>query len=881
MQPPSHRTVDPRSNGLNNRSANQNDYDSAGITYIPFNPYHCVFELQSGDVTVADHEAKNAVVSKENVTFHDENQGTVHSPVSMMPRINDATNNTELGNFLKRPVRIWSVKWRESDAIGGLDPFYPWKLFFDTAAIKYKLNNYAFIRCNLKIKVVVNASPFYYGALLLPYHPLQDFSPHPVYNTVSTDGLPAYTQRPHVWIYPQNSEGAEMTLPFIYPKNWLRIQKNTDFQSMGRFDPLIAVILQSASGVTGVGVDVQVYAWAENVEISGTSTGLALQGGDEYDENGIVSGPASAVATAASRLKDTPGIGKFATAAEIGASSIAKIASMFGFSNTPNIAPTAPFRPTAFPPMASAEASFPSEPLALDPKNGVSIDPKHVGSQPADPLSVANFVARESVLTAFEWNTDHHPDDVLFSSPVTPGVLFSTRTAGAAARTYATPVCWLAQMFKHWRGDLIFRFRVIASQFHKGRIRVVFDPAGYAGSNVYGTADATPVVQTLIIDIGKDTDVSVRIPYNQALGWLQTSQDLTATNKRWKVGTSPTFTYDDDVDNGSMAVKVTTALTANTASSAVFVLVSVKGADNFEYANPSTTTQYISPFELQSKDEVEDGGDMEECLGDIESVKPDRFLLNFGENIVSLRSLLQRTYLHSRYSVPFTDATTRDFQQFYCLFPAMPQYFGYDKLGIDTAKGITVPGSNFKFTYSYVLPIHLLAQCFLGWRGSMVWTINPSSSVPITQLRMYRQTNKHSIGYGTFSRQKISPSADTWDIMRSAYSGSCGQMVTNQYTQTGMSVTLPYYNNYLFYTTCPTNMNHNSDPPPAGAPTYIPDGSRENRIKFEAWINRSSGNLEKPNVILWNYTTIGPDFSPVFFLNVPEVLVYPALPEGV
>jgi hypothetical protein len=564
------------------------------------------FELQSsGDVIIRDHEAQHSVDQEEIVQFYDENRGPSSGVPVALPRVDDMSMNTELGNFLKRPVKIASFSWAQTDSVGYTTAIYPWTSFFNSSYIKYKLNNYSFIRCNLKVKVIVNASPFYYGAMILSYAPLPTYSPNKLYDTLNTGCVTAYSQRPHLWIYPQNSEAGEMTLPYINPRKWLRVQKASDFTDMGRLDPLIMVPLRSANGATGTSITVQVYAWAEDVEVSGSSAGLALQGGkDEFDEKGVISGPASAVASAAGRLTDLPYIGKFATAAQVGASAVAKVSSMFGYTNTPVIAPVSGMRPAAFPHLASSEVSFPVEPLALDPKNGVSISPKILGLPDDDPLSISSIASREAVLCAFDWSNTSAVDTILFSTPINPGYFFVTNTAGLSSglRVWQTPMCMLSQIFKHWRGDVILRFRVVASQYHKGRLRITWDPAGYAGANIINTADTTTVAQTVLLDIGKDSDVSVRIPYNQALPWLKTPQSLGSATAKWSTSASPTFSGLDEYENGTLVARVATNLTAPAATTTVSIIVSVMAADNFEVANPlstDNTNETYSPFTIQ------------------------------------------------------------------------------------------------------------------------------------------------------------------------------------------------------------------------------------------------------------------------------------------
>lgn len=267
-------------------------------------------------VVIDDHEAKQVETSQQNVTYLDENIGERHGFAANRNALlsPDAVTNAYLSDFLSRPVNIATYTWNESDVAGGFDvTFNPWHLYFNDTNIKYKLNNFAFIKCNLRLKIMINASPFYYGALLMHYRPMSGIHgdnvisvyPSPTETDIFMRLMP-YSQRPHLWIYPQNSEGGEMVLPFFYYKEWLSVGLASDFTNMGQIKIVNVTTLQSATGAVGEGVNIQVFAWAENVTLSGPTTALSMQAGvvaDEYGQ-GVISKPASAVAGIASRLRD-------------------------------------------------------------------------------------------------------------------------------------------------------------------------------------------------------------------------------------------------------------------------------------------------------------------------------------------------------------------------------------------------------------------------------------------------------------------------------------------------------------------------------------------------------------------------------------------------
>jgi hypothetical protein len=133
------------------------------------------------------------------------------------------------------------------------------------------------------------------------------------------------------------------------------------------------------------------YAWATDVELAGLTSGLVLQG-DEYDKAGPISGPATAIASVASKLTDTPIIGSLARATEIGARAVGGIASLFGYSNPPVLNDVMPYQPKAFHSFAAVETGVPMDKLTLDPKNEITVDKSVTGAKPDDELVISHFV---------------------------------------------------------------------------------------------------------------------------------------------------------------------------------------------------------------------------------------------------------------------------------------------------------------------------------------------------------------------------------------------------------------------------------------------------------------------------------------------------------
>lgn len=831
--------------------------------------HRVAFSLQSGEIVINPMkvEANEAHVREENVQFLDENVGQIAGfKYTDGLQHQDATTNVPLKDFLSRPVRIAQFQWNEADLPGNLLSIRPWQLFFNNQFVKPKTANFAFIRCNLKVKVLINASPFYYGAMLASYLPVPGITPSTIQVGPGFDWFIPISQRPHMWIYPANSEGGIMDLPFFWNKNWLRTQVSQEFADMGQLDFSAFTTLQSANGVSSAGVTVQVYAWAENVELSGPSLGLVMQT-DEYGD-GPISKPASAIAALAGKMTNDPNIGRFATATQMGARAVSKMATMFGFSNPPVLDNIIPQRPTAFPQMSNVENCFPSEKLTLDPKNELSVDPSIVGLPSVDSLEISRLVQKESFLTQIAWDTADPVDRMLFSSYVTPE-MFGASAATQQTAIFGTPMWWVSRMFNAWRGDIIFRFKFVSTQFHKGRVRISWDPQGTATSNLFNTADSSNVVQTVVVDLGKDTDVEFRIPYHQAYPWCQTYNQLNVADVPFAITPTRTFGPSEVYQNGAITVRVQTALTSPVASSNVVMQVFVKGAENLEFANPGMRNQPISPFVAQSGEFAEPMNDEPDHieLGKISQVPRERYLVNFGETITTLRSLLYRHYMTN-----VTQATTTGaHNSFYnATFFRMPASYGYDPFGSLTAKGLITPTSSYPFNYTFLNPITWIMSAFVGYRGSMILTINASSVGVLNHVRVCRLPSTQVVQTSaTFvSSAYVSRDDTAYRAWLNLDGGSGGSALTATRTQQGLTVVLPNYNVSKFTSCSPQFRNLSS----------LATGGGREAFNLEIYASTSGTSNQLTDTKLeWHFAG-GPDLTPLFFVNVPTVYLYNSIP---
>ena len=809
-------------------------------------------QIQSEEVALAPTVDQMETSEKETTGFIDSAVGAkvghVVSPLDY--ELADAQVAAGLTGFLSRPVRISSFAWAQADSTGVKTTINPWALFAQNSSIQKKLENYAFIRGDLKVKVITNGSPFLFGAMRACYTPIHLFSPDTAGGTTAQGLLIPMSQKPGVWVSPSHNEGAELTLPFFWPRSFLRVGLLSDFTAMGKLDYAIYAALQSANGATS-SVTVQTYAWMENVVLAGPTLAPSLQA-DEYGV-GAISGPASAVAAVAHKFQDIPVIGKFAKATSIGASAVSTIAKLFGFTNVPVIEDARPYRPSPFPQLATAEIGYPTEKLALDPKNELSIDPSIVGMAPDDELVVAKMAQRESYLATTFWANSTAVDTPLFTTKVTPQL-------GVNSSTYRQfiPAGLLSTLFRNWRGDLIFRFKFVTTPFHKGRVRISYDP--YSAS-VQTTGDTGPFVYNKIVDLGSETDVEFRVPYQQALPWSYTAP--LPVSSAWSTSTTPALSYVDTYDNGVLSLKVLTSLTGPATTQTISVLVFVRGAENLEFSNPTTGPFNVSAIALQSEEYSEQATGSTHTMGEPSDDSTNRALVNFGEAIRSLRPLLRRqNYLDTVVIPAGTANTTGVFSISQTRFPC---YYGYDPSGWDTAKGTITPANTYAFNYANMTPWHLVANCFAAQRGSMIWTFNPSKNDLGIVSRITRWNGSTIANTKVFDVKATSTANQkTYANWVTATPTNAGGSLTHTSTSNGHSVLVPSYSPFKFQNTNPLCASR-----PAQTNENGYDGMVYDTFAVEFPVDEATTPLT--GVTVERYFGIGTDYTLHFFVNCPTL----------
>lgn len=654
-----------------------------------------------------------------------------------------------LQNFLSRPIQIASYTWSQSTNL--VEDFDPWSLFVLNPRVANRLNNYKMFSAKLHVKAVVNGNSFFYGLSGLHYVPMYndsitttDVVSRPIFNNanVSTAYLTMASQFPKIFINPTTSQGGTLELPFIYDRNMCDLTAG-EVGLLGQCLLRSYNVLDHANGATDT-VGITIYAWMTDVKMAGLTrksiVGLLPQGPTEQDQQsqGKYSKIASRVAGMASSAAVTvPEIAPYALATEAAAVGASRLLRLFGYSRPIDDIGTKLYTQQPIGNMVNTNIGETVIKLALDSRQEITIDPRVSGAGPEDHMDISSIASREAYYTSFPWAVTNANEDLLFRVAVDPCVFRQVVNSGNTAiydgpttdlmpARILTPMGQVAQIFKHWKGDIHYRFQVVASGFHKGRLRLVYDPCNSDGVNDYN------VSYSKIIDISTERDTTISVGVSQPFTWLThldpTDPGLTEADC-YSEGNPVSPLSDSFVTpNGTLSVYVVNELTVpNSATpSTVSINVFASGGPNFRVANPVDIAGYYN-FEPQGPstgDEISSGQDDHpihtSVISQLGLHQPDGALAErmfMGESVPSINVLLKR-YNHIR-SMKLTSSA--DILQFdhgqYPIYPGSMSSNMPDVLD-GTSPGFA-PGRSFISARQSVFSV--MAPCFLGASGSTRW----------------------------------------------------------------------------------------------------------------------------------------------------------------
>ncbi len=669
-------------------------------------------------------------------------------------------------DFLAKPYLVVQGAWQTTDlANASLFPLgfiSPSAMLLSNALWTNKIQGFNMIRGTAVLRVQINANPFQTGKLLLHFLPCAASfgGSGSTYETMHNLNLTTKRQQPSVEIDCRDTVGI-LKIPYVAPSDFYSI--SDAMYDWGRFYLSVYAPLGVGSGGATT-VEYSVYLSFEDFEMAAPIVPQAGSNRKVYKAHSLKeiedasTGPLTKALSSTSKIANSltsiPVIGQVAETVSWATSIASGVASIFGWSK-PRLENPPTRVSNAFDAYgATSDGVDPSYPLALTSCNQIKmINEASLTDQ--DEMSFAFLKRVSTYISTVEWEATDASGTLLLSSfAVSPMSLRSSTliTKGTSSTTVYTgpPINYLASKFKYWRGSIKLNIKIAKTDYHSGRLELVWTPIS--------TAPTVPTLLTSqlalreVIDLRTGNEIEMVLPYMLSTEYIPTS-----------------------TPSGYLQIRVLNELKApDSAPQSINLLMHYGGGEDFEFQVPAQIGSFTMPFSPQGKE----GGSVVLVEDDIgssaqTSQNTEHAQLCVGEMFTSVKQILNRnsTFYHKA-AVP---AAGFSIWPFFCSSAYLP-----------LNGALTVPNVGGD-PYSHIAPMYAF------YRGSarVKWVTKGGAYGEKVCLDTHPTAGVTSV-FGAANAVLSPESLYAWGPTQTSMAGFGSVAFTNAGVQ-NMSAVVPYY----------------------------------------------------------------------------------------
>jgi len=437
--------------------------------------------VEKENTTLFANSVKTEVV---NVTPHQ--QSFDEYVKSWSEKGDGAKTSQDVKSMLSRPGLIKTFEWLETDERDALVATVDIPTAIQSTKFKSsKMKYFKFVRSDYKIRMVINATRFHAGRLLVVWAPGASMSSIQQLNEKSMASLLCF---PSLIIDPATNQTVEFVIPFISPFLYYPLTTYTGatvdaIQNAAQFlgQVKVFVLNKLTSGqTTTTPVSVSIYGWLDDPVLS-----VPL-----YAQMGVVSDTIDGLVAPMTEIVET------ATDVASGASRMLRTV---GLSKPDNIGANIRVTPVVANSLSYGVGSDTIEKLVVDPKCAIEPCNELFGTKD-DEMDIVYIGKTWSLLNRVEWEANRASGYVLADLPLFPG---QDTTAG-----------WMMRAFKYYCGSVRIRIQLVANQFMSGRVIALFVPSQTLLPDITPLTELADMMYNQVYDLTGTSESEFTIPYN-------------------------------------------------------------------------------------------------------------------------------------------------------------------------------------------------------------------------------------------------------------------------------------------------------------------------------------------------------------------------------
>lgn len=593
--------------------------------------------MQDPTTNIEEADPSPASMPQEILTFVDDTATQkaslpeMKSPHSSIMAPGSELRTHTIEDILSRPTKItqqtWSVGQTQNTDIYNVA--FPDAIIDASDIIKDKLQNFTYLRADICVRVILNASTFQQGKLLAYFAPFSR-----VVGTRATlnEHLPGKTAFPSTVLDAATGNSGDLRIPFVSP--YTHYNLTTQQGDMGNLKITVLNRLQTLENCT-----VTVFAWFENIDLgvptarpnlalasarniskssvttsdkemlynlikkgiirvkktANTSGNLEFltpyksQCDDELSslferleikpkfvsqiaedkeksQKGLVTETLEHIGGAASGLKNLPVLGDVFKPVEWIANSASKVSALLGLSKPTSVETQSKFQNVPGFGFTHTDGLDQSVMLACKPDNQLQMRGDLFGSN-VDEMDINYIAAHSCWFQTFFWPASVDPlvAPTLNEIAVHPGI-----SPFFQGNYEPTLTAFVSAPFRYWRGGLTYKIQAAKTSFHSGRIRIAYVPSGQLAQNYN-----LDTCYSWVMDLRTSDQIEFTIPYISNTQY----KEVTLAGIDGAPNTNST--------TGVLVTEVLNALRApDTVSQTIDLNMWISGASDFQLAIP-------------------------------------------------------------------------------------------------------------------------------------------------------------------------------------------------------------------------------------------------------------------------------------------------------
>lgn len=205
---------------------------------------------------------------------------------------------------------------------------------------------------------------------------------------------------------------------------------------------------------------------------------------------------------------------------------------------------------------------------------------------PVASLTMKDYLDKNPVISRVNWSETAGTGTLLLAIDPCPSVTDVVNSVECS-----TPLSFMDRYFDNWRGSLIFTFRVIASKYHSGSLRLTWDPLSTQG----GEAN---IQITKVVNIQEETEFEFVVPHNNSTYGFLTDFGISYPTTHMYTSLPSSVTK-----NGLLSIKVMNRLSGPSAGANVDVMFHLRPGPDFQFLRLSDgALDLSSAYTIQSQD---------------------------------------------------------------------------------------------------------------------------------------------------------------------------------------------------------------------------------------------------------------------------------------